>query len=154
MLIDVSYFTAGIRHIENASVAEMPSQNSLAVNGLIEGYINQYQEEFIQEACGNKASLVMDSLNNDENTSLLPLINKLKEPFADYVYFHILRDANAQTTITGLVELKSANKYISPIRRQVIVWNEMVKKMRLLASEFVELNISYNLLTPINTFNL
>ena len=153
MLIDVSYFTKGIRQIENASVADMPSQNSLAVNGAIEDYITLYQEAFLREVCGDKTPLIIESLNT-QDSEFQPLINKLKEPFADYVFFHILRDVNAQTTITGLVELKCANKYISPMRRQVSVWNEMAKKMQSLANEFVELNISYNLLTPINTLNL
>lgn len=154
MLIDVSYFTKGIRHIENASTAETPSNNSLAVNGAIEGYISLYQEAFLEEVCGCKAVAISESLNETDDNPYLPLINKLKEPFADYVFFHILRDGNAQATITGLVELKCANKYVSPIRRQVSVWNEMVKKMQKIASEFVELNISYNLLTTINAFNL
>ena len=37
MLIDVSYFMSGPRHIENVSVAEMPSPQSLAVNEVING---------------------------------------------------------------------------------------------------------------------
>ncbi len=52
MLIDVSYFTSGPRHIENASVAEMPSPNSLAVNEVINGYIKAFQSEFLHSAVG------------------------------------------------------------------------------------------------------
>ena len=52
MLIDVSYFTSGPRHIENASVAEMPSPNSLAVNEVINGYIKAFQSEFLHTAVG------------------------------------------------------------------------------------------------------
>ena len=40
MLIDVSYFMSGPRHIENVSVAEMPSPQSLAVNEVINGYFS------------------------------------------------------------------------------------------------------------------
>ena len=46
MLIDVSYFMSGPRHIENVSVAEMPSPQSLAVNEVINGYIKAFQPEF------------------------------------------------------------------------------------------------------------
>ena len=49
MLIDVSYFTSGPRHIENASVAEMPSPQSLAVNEVINGYIKAFQTEFLHQ---------------------------------------------------------------------------------------------------------
>ena len=52
MLIDVSYFMSGPRHIENASVAEMPSPNSLAVNEVINGYIKAFQSEFLHTAVG------------------------------------------------------------------------------------------------------
>ena len=43
MLIDVSYFMSGPRHIENVSVVEMPSPQSLAVNEVINGYIKAFQ---------------------------------------------------------------------------------------------------------------
>ena len=149
MLIDVSYFTSGPRHIENASVAEMPSPNSLAVNEVINGYIKAFQSEFLHTAVGFSQS------------GYALLCEKLSEPFADYVFFHILRDMNTQATITGLVRLKCANEYISPIKRQVSVWNSMVKKNRLFVEwamsddcPFIGLKIQKNLLTPINTFNL
>ena len=52
MLIDVSYFMSGPRHIENVSVAEMPSPQSLAVNEVINGYIKAFQPEFLRNVVG------------------------------------------------------------------------------------------------------
>ena len=68
------------------------------------------------------------------------LCEKLCEPFADYVFYHILRDANTQATITGLVRLECDNEYVAPFKRQVSTWNSMVKKNKL----FVEWALSYD----------
>lgn len=131
MLIDVSYFLNGPRHILNASMAETPKQDSVAVNARIEGYIKAYQMQFLILVLGDvlakHVSEQIKSVEVDQSVSLL--CEKLKEPFADYVFYHILRDANEQATITGIVRLKSANEYVSPINAQVSIWNEMVGKL-------------------------
>ena len=164
MLIDVSYFMSGPRHIENVSVAEMPSPQSLAVNEVINGYIKAFQPEFLRNVVGVTLSqAITDYLelierekedSSDEvdiseekeapQSGYAVLCEKLCEPFADYVFYHILRDANTQATITGLVS----------------TWNSMVEKNK----QFVEwamsndcpfdVQITKNLLTPINAFNL
>lgn len=179
LLIDVSYFTSGPRQIVNASTAQMPLQGSQVVNNTIEGYIEAFQMEFLINIAGHRlAGYIKDYLDMieqkedaqsadkaetvevAEQSPFEVICEKIREPFADYVFFHILRDMNTQATITGLVRLKCANEYVSPIQRQVSIWNGMVKKNK----EFVywasskECNhnvvISANLLTPINTFNL
>lgn len=180
MLIDVSYFTSGPRHIENASVANIPSQNSIAVNEAIAGYIKCYQREFLAGVLGqNLVESFVDYLaileqetsekeKLDKDSNIDPLeeskyelvCKRIREPFADYVFFHILRDMNEQATITGLLRLKCANTYVAPIRRQVSIWNSMVEKNR----QFVRWTVSgqcpfrvatnRNLFTPINAFNL
>ena len=163
MLIDVSYFTSGPRHIENASVAEMPSPQSLAVNEVINGYIKAFQTEFLHTAVGFSLSQAI--------TDYLEIVEQEKEDSSDEVDilekdepqsgYALLCDMNTQATITGLVRLKCANEYISPIKRQVSVWNSMVKKNRLFVEwamsddcPFTGLKIQKNLLTPINAFNL
>lgn len=148
MLIDCSYFLEGPRHILNATAGNsapkplpilpgsLPMDNSVAVNKTIEAYIAEYQEEFLKrmlgEALGNKAHTYLVALEEDENPVRKPsydeALERLKTSFADYVFFHILRDANTQATVTGLVRLKCANEYVSPIRRQVTVWNSMVDR--------------------------
>ena len=89
------------------------------------------------------------------------MCERLREPFADYVFFHILRDCQSQSTMTGLVRLKSANEYVSPIRRQVNIWNTLVDKHRRLAEWFQSkecplegLSIGNDMLTKINQLNL
>lgn len=180
MLIDVSYFMSGPRHIENASVAEMPSPQSLAVNEAINGYIKAFQSEYLRSAVGSTLSRAItdyleiierekedssdevDISEEDESQSGYALLcEKLSDPFADYVFYHILRDANTHATITGLVRLKCANEYLSPIKRQVSTWNSMVKKNKLFVEwamsddcPFTGMKIEKNLLTPINTLNL
>lgn len=182
MLIDISFFISGPRHIENASIATMPTQNSIAVNEAIEGYIDAFQSEFLRAALGANLSQTltdylelieqekddsMDEVDISEEKEAQPasgyalLCEKLREPFADYVFFHILRDMNTQSTITGLVRLKCANEYIAPLKRQVSTWNSMVKKNRQFfewalsdACPFTGMKIEENLLTPINSFNL
>ena len=176
MLINVSFFISGPRHIKNASVAQMPEQYSLSVNEAINGYIKAFQTEFLRDAVGlSFSNAITDYLelmeqqeeeNSEESEDKTEsgygiLCGKLRESFADYVFFHILRDMNTQATITGLVRLKCADEYAAPIARQVSTWNSMVKKNRAFVEwamsddcPFTDLKISKNLLTPINTFNL
>ena len=74
MLIDVSYFMSGPRHIENVSVAEMPSPQSLAVNEVINGYIKAFQPEFLRNVVGVTLSQAI--------TDYLELIEREKLPIA------------------------------------------------------------------------
>ena len=160
MLIDVSYFMSGPSHIENVSVAEMPSPQSLAVNEVINGYIKVFQPEFLRNVVGVTLSQAITDYLELIEREYAVLCEKLCEPFADYVFYHILRDANTQATITGLVRLKCANEYVAPLKRQVSTWNSMVEKNK----QFVEwamsndcpfdVKITKDLLTPINAFNL
>lgn len=169
MLIDVSYFVSGPRHIQNASTSKTAGADSLAVNGHIEAYIKELQSVFLEAMLGEKeAGYAMDYLDmadDEENEGTEPskyeiVCDKLKEPFADYVLFNILRDASSQATITGNVRLKCANEYVSPIKAQVIAWNRMVDanvKFILWAREGncpIPLETQTNMLNRINQFNL
>lgn len=169
MLIDVSYFVSGPRHIQNASTSKTAGADSLAVNGHIETYIKELQPVFLEAMLGEKeAGYAMDYLDmadDEENEGTEPskyeiVCDKLKEPFADYVLFNILRDASSQATITGNVRLKCANEYVSPIKAQVIAWNRMVDanvKFILWAREGncpIALETQTNMLDRINQFNL
>lgn len=169
MLIDISYFTKGSRQILNASTAEMPGQNSVSVNEAIIGYIDEYQEDFLCEmlgfSLGAKVNLYLLELDTDSekehNNQYDDICNRLKSSFADYVFFHILRDCQTQSTISGLVLLKNANEYVSPINRQVSTWNTMVKRNEVFQAwcktnlcPILNIEVSTNMLTPINNLNL
>lgn len=172
MLIDCSYFTKGSRHILNASLGTnetLPNPNTMEVNLAIEGYIEEHQEMFLTQmlgqTLGNRVNAYLVCLEDDETPKHMPgldaICDRLREPFADYVFFHILRDMNTQSTMTGLVRLKCANEYVAPLRRQVSIWNSMANKNRLFAEwcnssecAISGISVDSNMLTYINTLNL
>lgn len=185
MLIDVTSFTSGPRQIENA-VEPQKTANHIAVAERINGYIDFYQSEFLRRAVGKQWCSLIDEYSRvshqvpendnaegegnaeepvEEQTPVEPteeelkvaaLAEMLKEPFADYVFFYMLRDMNEQPTITGLVQLKCANSYVSPLEKGVQTWNRMVNGLRQFVSEVaVEgVTIDNDMLTYINSFNL
>ena len=136
MIIDVTSFTSGARQIENAAETQK-SANQVAVAGRISGYIDALQSDFLKHAVGMPLSSRIDEYSRFEHdepdTTMEALIASLKEPFADYVFFYMLRDMNSQPTITGLVQLKCANSYVSPLDKGVQIWNHMVDEMRCFA---------------------
>lgn len=174
MLIDCSYFTKGSRHILNASLGTpgnctLPNANAVEVNETIEAFISEHQEEYLVNVLGSvlghKVNAYLVCMEEDESPkhidSIDALCEHLRDSFADYVFFHILRDTNTQSTITGLVRLKCANEYVAPIRRQVNVWNSMVNKHRLFAEWCLSsdcpisgITISADMLEKINVLNL
>lgn len=176
MLIDVSYFLSGPRHIQNASTSKTAGADSSAVNGHIESYIENLLPEFIRAMIGGEEAetairyveqancdndyFAVSLLDKTEDDKYFYVLDKLKESYADYVYFNILRDSVSQSTITGNVRLKCANEYISPIKSQVIAWNRMVDsniRFILWAREGncpIPLETRTNMLNKINQFNL
>lgn len=159
MLIDVTSFTSGPRQIDNA-VETQKNANQIAVAERINGYIGFYQNEFLMNVVGGQLCHAIEEYSKTEHEqkdeSMESLIALLKEPFADYVFFHMLRDMNVQPTITGLVQLKCANSYVSPLEKGVQTWNRMVDNLERFVSEVdVEgVTIEMNMLTRINQFNL
>lgn len=177
MLIDVTSFTSGPRQIENA-VATPKNPNQIAVAERINGYIEFYQSKFLRRAVGGQLCKSIDDycrvehrhqgeepVEQNENQqveyaepdeTMESLIALLKEPFADYVFFYMLRDMNALPTITGLVQLKCANSYVSPLSKGVEAWNRMVDGLCQFIDEAeVEgVTIESEMLTYINQFNL
>ena len=168
MLIDVSYFFEGPRHIQNASPAKLPNTDAAAVNAVIMAYIKRWQRRFLNGVLERNHASVVDAYlkliekepETEADEESAKVIDQLREPFANYVFCKILRDANTQPTITGLVRLKCANEYVSPIRRQVSAWNEMVDLIRdfhvwARAEGYSSwLGKEVNFLTKINSLNL
>ena len=164
MLIDVSYFTTGPRHIQNATLGTMPNPNAVEVNKAIECYIRHNQETFLLRMLGLTISQkVYGYIQNEQtdNPDINALCDRLRDSFADYVFYQIVKESGTQATITGLVRLKCANDYVSPIRRQVIAWNVMVEKNRIFANwcrsadcHIRGIDVSDAMLTKINSINL
>lgn len=164
MLIDCSYFVTGPRAIQNATLGNslLPNPNAIEVNEAITAYIRHYQWRFLKGVLGLELAVeVANTLKAIETdgesapTAHDELIEQLKEPFADYVFFKILRSSNSQATITGLERLKSANSYVAPIQRQVTAWNEMVERLEEIAAlSGGAIKPGKNFITRINTLNL
>lgn len=159
MLIDITYFTKGERQLMNATGTPM-NANENAVKVFVEGYIASLEERFLKNIVGKEVCDIMSSGSESNVEVTNTIAGKLKESFADYVFFHILRDMNETPTITGVVRLKNANAYVTPRNRQVSVWNSMVDRNR----EFVEwaasdacpikIRVSSHMLAYINPMNL
>jgi hypothetical protein len=66
MLIDVSYFILGPRHIQNATISATQSQNSLSVNAAILGYVRHYQLAFLCEMLGDELAVSVDDYLNEK----------------------------------------------------------------------------------------
>lgn len=168
MLADASYFTEGPRHIQNASRGRLPNADAEAVNTTIKAYIRHWQLPFLRgvfsAAKAVEVNSYLNALDNDlcaeHDEEIDNVVEQLREPFANYVFFKILRDANTQATVTGLVRLKCANEYVAPIQRQVNTWNDMVEMMRgyrewAQAEGYASwLGKGDNLISKINTLNL
>lgn len=176
MLIDVTSFTNGPRQIENA-IEKQTNANQVAVAQAINGYIEYYQPIFLKKVVGARwCSLIeayskVDHVHEDEEgcetpaeptaeeITIISLIDMLKEPFANFVFFHMLRNMNTQATITGYVNLKCANSYVSTLDKGVRVWNQMVEELHELVGECYRLKLTdvtteMEMLTRINQFNL
>lgn len=173
MLIDVSYFTSGPRHIVNATATATTSQNSLSVNAAIVGYIRHYQLAFLCEMLGDSLAVEIDDYLNEKEqaekatngqTAFEPvarfelLCSKLRDSFADYVFFYLMRDAGTQATERGVVIWKNENTVVSPLQRQVSVWNEMVNRnVRFKAWAAIHepsVSVSSNMTSRVNPYNL
>lgn len=172
MLIDCSYFIDGPRHIQNATLGDsrrMPNANSDEVNDAIKAYIRMFQWPFLKEALGTPIASAVNSYlklhdkyeGEEHNVDLDMVIEQLREPFANFVFYKIMRDRNSQATMTGLVRLKCANDYVAPIRRQVSTWNDMVDMLADFSAwcQSSDCHVSgivtnSNLLTKINVLNL
>lgn len=186
MLINITSFISGPRQIENASATDSPNVNQLAVSKAVNGYIEYYEPIYLSEMLGSALAdqvtayakvehkpLATEATDEEEvptdneeevddrepeDPKMESLIALLKEPLADYVFFHILRDMNTQATITGLVRLKCANDYVPSLDRGVRIWNNMVKRNREIQGKIANLGfdvrVDKNMLSSINTFNL
>ncbi len=162
MIIDITSFTSGPRQIENA-VSTQSTSNQIAVAERINAYIEFYQPLFLQQVVSKELQSQIEEYSatehEEEDETMKSIIDLLKEPLADYVFFYMLRDMNTQSTITGLVLLKCANTYVSPLEKGVQTWNRMVDELEgfVSRSQLLEVDgvhVDRNMLTYINPFNL
>ena len=123
-LIDCTYFTKGERIIQNAPATPTPiEQNQIAVKNTIDGFIVSLQDEFL---CGMVGYTVMKLLlvyaetgameegDDDYDAELSYLLDAVKEPFADFVMYRILRATITHATTTGTVQLQMVSLAWAP----------------------------------------
>jgi hypothetical protein len=158
-LIDCSYFYDGPLQIENAADTGGLDNNSYAVQEAIGSYIDRFQDDFLRNMVGDAlAEEIEQRMENVDTDDIEDLLERLRLPFAHYVYFKMVGDVNQVMTITGLVRLKSANDSQPPRQRMVSVWNEMVELnkrfVRWAAESNYDVYYRVNMVTPINQFNI
>ncbi len=171
LLIDCTYFTKGERHIMNAPLTLSPEdQNELAVMDTIHGFVETEQTQFLCLMLGESTAAVLqayldgkDAVTDEEpevDADLEYLADGLRESFADYVFYRMLRNVNTLVTTTGVVELKTANRYRTPADREASIWNRMVERNLSFVKRLRERGVCYsvyyseNMVTKINALNL
>lgn len=166
MLIDSYYFTYGARRINSLTLGERPlDPRQREIREFVDGCIDSYVPVYLSDTFGieNGMVLLRHIKNPDLHTDtseLDELCEKLKEPCADYVYCRILSDAQCEATIDGVIRHKLTDYHVSPLLKQVNVWNGMIEK-HMAVKEWLEKNsglkglkIDSLMLKPINRFNL
>lgn len=156
-IIDASYYSMAPWVIANA-VANPKSAMEVAASKVIGELIEHHQNPFLVKVLGEGASAVIEELDSKDSPDSLigevkAIVESLREPFGAYVYFHILRHAHSINGITGVYQLVSSDKSLSPRHMQVQAWNSMVCALRALSCE-KGWKIDCNLITPVNEFNI
>lgn len=171
LLIDCTYFTKGERHVMNAPLTTSPEdQNELAVMDFVHGFIETEQPVFLASMLGESTATVLqayldgkDAVSDEEpeaDAELDYLANGLRESLADYVFYKMLRNVNTLVTTTGIVELKTANRYRTAADREASIWNGMVERNLSFVKRLRERGVRYavyyseNMVTKINALNL
>lgn len=141
MIIDSSYFTKGIRHIQNCTVhadkdgATMASvkPEAIAANAMIEGYIEQYQHRFMVSVFGREVADALEAYAEQGEEVISDydaVLKNISDALADWVMYWFLRGASQQATSLGVTVFDNANKVANPASRQAEVWNDMVDELR------------------------
>lgn len=157
MLIGIGYFTKGDRQIQNATTSQTMGQNSLAVKSAVEGFIEQYQPIYLRKVLGDTLA---EAIEEDETSATYTdLIDQIKEPLAEFVFFHIIGSTNDTATINGMIRLKNAeNNSISALRPMVSAWNRMVELHKAFVkwaeTSAFDVIIQKEMLTHLNTLNV
>lgn len=84
-----------------------------------------------------------------------------KSPIANYIYFHYLRHNHTQVTITGVKADGDDGRLVSPERKMMFAWNDMVRmNIRLVRwlqannADYPDIATDFELMETINSFGL
>jgi hypothetical protein len=146
MIVNTSFFYG------NLYIAQI---TEASVQALVNDYINRYEPQFLQSLMGyglykkfidNPTDpIYVDIINGKEYTNTLgrlakweglklvvvapvnPAPGKYRGPIANYIWYNYIKDNNTQTTALGEKAVENGEVLVSPYRKMVKVWNEMVK---------------------------
>lgn len=166
-LINSTYFTKVPRRVETVTLGTLPDPNAKAVNEVIDGYIDSYEPEYLRNLLGEEGSGYVfrylkdrEEPGKDTDEDLEKLLDFLREPCAEYVFFHFLSGTTTQATITGVTANNGGDPHVSPMLKQVQTWNRMVDRHRDLQSWLSKhprlsgFRIRCEMVEKINRFNL
>lgn len=131
MIVDYKCFTGILSIGLTPDIEGAASLTQIAERERIDSYIETYEAEYLRKVLGesvyNEFVKYLDS-QQDEDTEFEALYSILMEkysPIACYVYFKLLLVGNYHITSVGAVSA-SGEDTVSPRRRQIAVWNDMV----------------------------
>lgn len=176
MIIDYTYFLSGSIRISGLPLNGVtPSATNGVLIDLLQYFIIEYEKEYLENILGDMYSEFSEYIKSEslgvgkwdrlkdmltDNISEGDFILK-KSPIANYVYYWFLRDAQTEATITGVKKDGEDGSLVSPERKLVNAWNDMVK-MNLKIYQFLDSNQkdylgwipNLYMITNINIFNL
>ena len=167
MMIDYTFFQDGLLRVDGAMALATPSPTNEALTGFISSFISKYEPEYLRKLLGDE--LYNDFLVHENEGDHGACWEELKSllvsdygefktsPIANYVYFHLLRNTHSTATLNG-VKADGETNLISPQRKMVYAWNDMVDSNRRIyvwaARRFKNIRIDQEMLEPINEFNI
>lgn len=171
MMIDGTFFQDGMLCIEGVAVNDItPDATNAAIKSALEACIGQYEPEYLEGLLGEKlCDEFTGYLSSDrEEERWERLKEKLirtapfpRSPIANYVYFHFLRNNDSAATITGVKKDEDDGALVSPERKMIFAWNDMVRQNEKIARFMLDNMPDYegweldeDLLTPINSFGI
>ena len=178
MLVDYTFFQGGILDIEGAVLnIHTPSETNKAIVASLQGFVMQYESEYLGKLLGEKLYEEFSSyIANERKTKEKrwdDLIARLvvrysdgdsevsKSPIANYIYFHYLRHNHAQATITGVKADEDDGRLVSPERKMIFARNDMVRMnislVRWLKSnkaDYPDIATDFELLETINSLGI
>ena len=147
--------------VDGAMALATPSPTNEAIRSRIEWYIKRYEPEYLCKLLGEE--LYNDFLAHREEDAWKAFEGMIADksvfisPIANYVYFYLVRDSHSTATING-VKKDGDENLVSPQRKMVRAWNDMVEHNRRIYSwlyrTFHKVQTDQELLEPINEFNV
>lgn len=162
MIIDYTFFQDGLLQVEGAMALAAPSPTNEGIAHRIESFIEQYEPEYLCKLLGEE--LHEDFLDNgdsalwEEFKGMLVTDNGITKvsPIANYVYFFLVRNGQDTATVNGV--RKDGENLVSPQRKMVWAWNDMVQRNRKLykwlCMNFRNVQTEQEMLETINEFNV